>query len=167
MLVREQTESIPEMFWQVVVMVILIGISIVATPLLFATPLGIVSSPEIGLPLWFIDEGRLEWRGKLDPSLVQRTTLAIIAGLAGLVLLLASKKKKLLFGCVVLVLVGSLVATLAQQRYVRIMGNTQAALNDAVRFLYRESAVGGGVSFDRKLGGNVEFISKLNEIWRC
>lgn len=161
LLVRAQVGSIPEIFWQVLVTMILIAISIIATPLLFATPLGIVTNPEMGLPLWFIDDGRLEWRGKLDPSLMQRSTLAIVAGLAGLVLMLASKNKKLLYGCVVLVLVCSVAVTLAQQRYVRIMGNTQAGLNDAVRFLYRQGALGASVAFDHKLGGNVEFISKF------
>jgi len=161
LLARGAIRAKSEIFWQALVITTLTGIAILATPLFMATPLSFVNNTELALPIWIIDKGKIVWRGIYDPSALERIVLAMTVGLTSLLLFLVSKKRKILLFCVILVLVSSIVVTLAEHSYIRIMGHTQSGMNDVIRFLNRQNALGESSAFDRRLGTNVEFISKF------
>lgn len=158
----DRIPSNSEKFWLILITATLAIITALATPLLVVAPYSFVNNTELALPIWIIDKAHVIWRGRYDPSIYERVIFAAIYGAAGLMLIWVSRWRNIFFFCITLVFAGSFVASLAEHRYVEIIGQTQAGLNDAIKFLQREHLVEKEIAFDRELkSGNVEYIARF------
>lgn len=158
----DRIPSNSEKFWLILITATFAVVTAFATPLLVAAPYSFVNNTELALPIRIIDKAQVIWRGRYDPSIYERVIFAAIYGATGLMLIWVSRWRNIFFFCITLVFAGSFVASLAEHRYVEIIGQTQAGLNDAIKFLQREHLVEKEVAFDRELkSGNVEYIARF------
>jgi hypothetical protein len=151
-----------EKVWLILITATLAIVTALATPLLVVAPYSFVNNTELALPIRIIDKAAVVWRGRYDPSAYERVIFAVIYGATGLVLIWVSRWRNVFVFFVTLVFAGSFIASLAEHRYVKIIGETQAGLNDAVKFLHRQPVVEKSTAFDRDLkGSNVEYITRF------
>jgi hypothetical protein len=137
-------------------------VTAIATPLLVAAPYSFVNNTELALPIWIINKSGVVWRGQYNPATSERVILAVIYGTAGSVLIWASSRRNIFVFLVAMISAGNLATSLAEHRYVEIIGETQAGLNDTVKFLHRQTVVENSTAFDRDLkSGNVEYITRF------
>jgi hypothetical protein len=134
-----------------------------ATPLHVVAPYSFVNNPDLALVTWLIDKGSVAWRGRYEPTLFQCIAFASLFGTLGVAWAFASKWRGAVLFLGALVLVANIIVSVAEHRYVRILGETQAALNQNIRFLSRQRAdLEDDVIFDRKLeDGNVLDIARF------
>lgn len=151
-----------EKFCLILITTMLAIVTTLATPLGLVAPLSFVNNTELALPIWIIDKTQVIWRGRYDPSTCERIVYAVVYGATGLLLIVVSKWRNIFYFCITVVFAGSFVASLVEHRYVEIIGETQAGLNDAIKFLYRQPVVEKGIAFDRDLkNSNVEYIARF------
>lgn len=158
----DRIPSASEKVWLILITVTLAIVTALATPLLVVAPYSFVNNTELALPIRIIDKATVVWRGRYDPSIYERIIFAVIYGATGLVLIWVSRWRNIFFFCITLVFASSFVASLAEHGYVEIIGETQAGLNDTIKFLHRQPVVEKGVAFDPELkSGNVEYITQF------
>jgi len=136
---------------------ILTVITVCATPLLAILPRSIVNASDLALAMAVVDKGGVIWRHSYEATLFGRVGFAALFACFGLMGILAMKRPNAFYGFVGLVLVGSLMTSLAELRYMRVLGASQSPMNDAVRFLRDQGAdFEHAVGIDRRFqGGNI------------
>lgn len=137
-------------------------VALVATPLRVAAPMSFVNNPELALPIWLIDAGKVVWRSSYDPPFSQRFYLAAAISLVGLATILASGRPKLFTLAVVSIFAGSLLTSAAEHHYVKMISMSQRGMNDVVKFLLLPSTSVVDVKFDPTLkSSNLENIARF------
>ncbi len=123
-----------------------------ATPLLAIVPRSIVNASDLALAMAVVDKGHVIWRHVYEPALFERVAFAALFAFFGLIGILTAQRRNFFYGFVVLMLLASLIDSLAELRYMRMLGASQSATNDAIRFL-REQGVDfeHAVAIDRSL----------------
>ena len=138
-------------------------VAALATPLHVVAPHGFVTNPDMALATWFIDDGKVRWRDRYDPTASQRIIFAALFAGLGIAWAFAAKSRGALLLLGGFVLMANIAASMAEHRYLRMIATSQAALNDAILFLGRQGAdLRSDVLFDRKLeGGNALYIAQF------
>ena len=140
----------------------LIIVTVLATPLRMMMPLSFVNNTELALPTWIIDKGLVIWRGRYDSAIYERIILAVTYGGIGLGLIWVSRWKRVFVFCFSLVLACSFVATLAEHKFIGILGESQAGLNNVVKFFQQKQLGEKDIPFDCELKtDNISFITRF------
>ena len=131
---------------------LLAAVAVWATPLYAMRTKDFVDNPGVALAIAVIDRGQFVWRSEYDPSVVQRVGLVVPSMFLGMAWIFAASRRTLVVVPVSIALVGSLLASVAELRYVRMLGASQAGRNDTIRFVSLQSPdARNTVGFDRKL----------------
>jgi len=158
----DRIPNVSEKVWLTLITATLVIVTALATPLSVVAPYSFVNNTELALPIQIIDKAAVVWRGRYYPSTYERVIFSVIYGATGLVLIWVSRWRNVFVFFVTVIFVGSFAASLAEHRYVKIIGETQAGLNDAIKFFHRQPVVEKSVAFDRDLkSGNVEYITRF------
>jgi hypothetical protein len=150
--------------WGVALAAILLAVlSARTTPLYVLAPYSFVNNTDLALATWVIDKGRVVWRARYDPSWQQVFGFAAVFGAIGVGWALLSKRRTAVFFLFAIVLAANTLISLAEHRYMNIIGESQAGFNDTARFLSRRAKdFPRDVVFDRKLeGSNVNNLSRF------
>jgi hypothetical protein len=131
------------------------------SPLFMLAPYGFVNNTEMALVTAIFDRGTVMWRRMYEPSTQQLWGFAALFAAFGLAWALLWARRGAISFLAAVVLLANVVASMAEHRYVRILGESQTALNETLRYLARSGAAPGrDVAFDKKMeGGNVPFVS--------
>ncbi len=142
--------------------VLLAVIAAWASPLTAIGPRIIVDAPDLALAMAVIDHGHVIARHGYETTLLQRVGFAALLACFGLLGILAANRRWALIALLVLVLSGSLTVSVAEHRYMAMLGAAQSPTNDAVRFLRAQGAdFANAVGIDRNFEqtSNIPFIA--------
>src|ERR1700752_119247 len=108
----------------------LAAVAVCATPLYGMRTKGFIDNPGFALANAVIDQGQFVWRSEYDPSIIQRVGLVVPFIFLGITWIFAARWRSVIVVPVCLALSGSLLASVAELHYVKMMGSTQAGFND-------------------------------------
>jgi hypothetical protein len=118
-----------------------------ATPLMAIVPRSIVNASDLGLAMAVINKGRVIWGHGYEATIFEGVAFAAVFACYGLIGILAAKRRNAFYGFVGLMFLASLTVSLAEHRYMRLLGSSQSPTNDAIRFLREQ-----GIDFARAVG---------------
>ena len=137
-----------------------------ATPLTALGPRIIVDAPDLALAMTVIDHGRVIARHGYEAPLLQRVGFAAFLACFGLLGILAVNRRRALVALLVLMLSGSLVVSVAEHRYMAMLGAAQSPTNEAIEFLReRKADLEHAVGIDRELEQTSD-IQGIADFWR-
>ena len=131
----------------IAVTAILAIITACATPLLAIVPRSIVNASDLALAMAVINKGRVIWGNGYEATIFEGVAFAVLFACFGFIGILAAKRRDVFYGFVSLVFLASLMGSLAEHRYMRVLGSSQSPTNDAIRFLREQ-----GIDFAHAVG---------------
>ncbi len=141
-----------EMAYLIAAMSFLAVIAAWASPLTAIGPRIIVDAPDLALAMTVIDHGQVIARHGYDATLLQRVGFAGFLACFGLFGILAANRRRTLIALLVLVLSGSIMVSVAEHRYMAMLGAAQSPTNEAIEFLReRKADLEHAVGIDRDL----------------
>lgn len=132
-------------------------VAALATPLTAVIPRSIVDAPDLALVMFVIDRGEVIWRKSYEATRYAPLRFAALFAGVALIGIFTANSRRAFYGFVALLLVSSLMTTLAEQHYINMLGTSQSPMNNAVRFLREPGAdFAHAVGIDRRFkGGNI------------
>ena len=148
--------------WGIALAAVLLGALAARTsPLFMLAPYGFVNNTEMAIFNTIFDRGHVMWRHLYEASTIQLVGVAACFGAFGVGWALLWPRRAAVSALAALLFAWNVVSSMAEHRYVGILGESQTALNESIRYLARSAArPGRDVAFDKKMeGGNVPFMS--------
>ena len=125
--------------WMILTTLLLTVIAVVATPLHVLAPYTFINNMQLALIAAIIDAGQIAWRFRYEPFFYQRVWVGTFFGAIGVLWAISTGRRVTVIAILAAVVSLELSVSLAEHRYVRMLGTTQAPLNDVIRFVNRHA----------------------------